>query len=111
NAMITQPPGEQAGGCLVVENYRNDRRLRQPGVIAQRAQPAAQKVRVVLDLRYPLRFALQNRESLTDSRHRRRTQRRGKNEWGSPVLEINRKFLRYGRKATGGRNRFGQGTG
>src|ERR1700677_79641 len=102
--MVAEPPGEQTSGCLVVENYRNNRRLRQPSVIAQRAKAAAQKVRVVLDFGDPFRFALQNPESLSDSGPCSRAQRRRKNERGCPVLQKDRKFLRDGRKATGGRN-------
>src|ERR1700688_4941787 len=110
NAVITQSPGKQPSGGLVIEDDRNDRRLRQPGVIAKRAQTTPQKVRIVLDFGYPLRLLVQNRQALPDRGHRRRAQSCGKNKRRCPMLKIDGKFTGHSSKTTSGGNGLSQPT-
>ena len=93
-----------------LQDDRNDRRLRQPSVIAKRAQTTPQKIRIVLDFGHPLRLLLQNRQTFTDGRHRSRTQSRGKNKRRCPMLKIDGKFMRHSSKTTSGGNGLSQRT-
>ena len=96
---VAEAAGEKAGIDFVAHDDGDDAGLGEAGVVAERLQAGAEKVRVVVETSDAFRFLLEDGERLADGRYCRGAEGGGEDEGRGGVLEVDGEFLRDGDEA------------